>query len=123
MVNNTLTTWKTKSHRARTIAITDKIKPVIVRRCKEIKEGRLFPYDNMWIRTRWDRVREFMGLSDDEQFVPHMLRHTCATRLARGGTSLRVVKEWMGHASIQTTMRYAHFAPSDLASAAKTLSA
>lgn len=123
MVNNTLTTWKTKSHRARTIAITDKIKPVIARRCKEVKEGRLFPYDNMWIRTRWDRVREFMGLSDDEQFVPHMLRHTCATRLARGGTSLRVVKEWMGHASIQTTMRYAHFAPSDLASAAKTLSA
>lgn len=123
LVNNTLTTWKTKSHRPRSIPIADKIKPVIVRRCQEVAgEGRLFPYDNPWIRTRWDRVREIMGLSSDEQFVPHMLRHTCATRLARAGIGMPVVKEWMGHASIQTTMRYAHFAPSDLTNAAKALS-
>lgn len=119
--NWTLTTWKTKSHRARTIPIVEKIRPIIVRRCEEVREGRLFPYDNMWIRTRWDRVRQLMGLSDDEQFVPHMLRHTCATRLARRGNGMPVVKEWMGHASIQTTMRYAHFAPSDLTNAAQTL--
>lgn len=121
LTNGTLTTWKTKSHRPRTIPIADKIKPVITRRCAEVGEGRLFPYDNMWIRTRWDRVRELLGLSGDEQFVPHMLRHTCATRLARAGIGMPVVKEWMGHASIQTTMRYAHFAPSDLTNAAKAL--
>lgn len=122
LVNNTLTTWKTKSHRPRTIPIVDKIKPVIARRCQEAAGGgRLFPYDNPWIRTRWDRVREIMGLSNDEQFVPHMLRHTCATRLARRGNGMPVIKDWMGHASIQTTMRYAHFSPSDLINAAKSL--
>lgn len=121
--NWTLTTWKTKSHRARTIPIAEKIRPVIVRRCQEVGEGRLFPYDNMWMRTRWDRARELLGLSTDEQFIPHMLRHTCATRLARNGIGMPVIQDWMGHASIQTTMRYAHFAPSDLTNAAKALSA
>lgn len=64
-----------------------------------------------------------MGLSEDEQFIPHMLRHACATRLARHGIGMPVIKEWMGHAGIQTTMRYAHFAPSDLTNAAKALNA
>lgn len=119
--NWTITTWKTKSNRPRTIPVVDKLKPILTRRRHEITGGRIFPFNNMWLRTRWDRVRELMGMSDDEQFVPHMLRHTCATRLARAGVPMSDIKEWMGHASIQTTMRYVHFSPSSLLGAAKAL--
>lgn len=41
----------------------------------------------------------------------HVLRHTFGTTLATRGVPLRAIQEWMGHASIKTTMIYAHFSP------------
>jgi hypothetical protein len=45
----------------------------------------------------------------------HDLRHSFASNLTIGGTPLRQVQEWMGHASITMTMRYAHLAPTEQA--------
>ncbi len=42
----------------------------------------------------------------------HDLRHTFGTRMI-AKADIRRVQEWMGHADIQTTMRYLHFAPRD----------
>lgn len=40
----------------------------------------------------------------------HTLRHTTATWLLRDSHDLRLVKDVLGHASIQTTLKYAHLA-------------
>jgi integrase len=40
----------------------------------------------------------------------HDLRHTFGTRVIQEA-DIRRVQEWMGHADIQTTMRYLHYAP------------
>lgn len=62
-------------------------------------------------RNTWERMKTHLGLDD---VGLHTLRHTCCSRLVQGGMPLVHVKEWMGHKNIQTTMRYAHLAPTDL---------
>ena len=45
---------------------------------------------------------------------PHIFRHTFATVfLAKGGSDM-VLKEILGHESIQTTQKYIHLNPEDL---------
>jgi integrase len=40
----------------------------------------------------------------------HDLRHTFGTRVI-AEAEVRRVQEWIGHADVQTTMRYPHYAP------------
>jgi site-specific recombinase XerD len=43
---------------------------------------------------------------EDEDVTAHVLRHTFATRLVRGGTDLVIVAELLGHARLETTRAY-----------------
>jgi integrase len=47
----------------------------------------------------------------DDPIVFHDLRHTFGTQCAARGIDLRRIQAWMGHADIQTTMRYLHYVP------------
>ena len=40
--------------------------------------------------------------------TPHKYRHTTALHLIQSGVDITVVKEWLGHRSINTTMVYVH---------------
>jgi integrase len=46
-----------------------------------------------------------------EDFTWHDLRHTFASRLVGGGMPIPAVSQYMGHQSLQMTMRYSHLAP------------
>lgn len=41
----------------------------------------------------------------------HTLRHTYASHLVMRGVPIRVVQQWLGHASIKETEKYSHLAP------------
>ena len=47
----------------------------------------------------------------EEPIVFHDLRHTFGTQCAAKVIDLRKIQAWMGHADIQTTMRYLHYVP------------
>lgn len=49
--------------------------------------------------------------------LTHVLRHTFASHFMMNGGNLIVLKDILGHSAIETTMRYAHFAPTHLESA------
>jgi integrase len=56
---------------------------------------------------RYKRALRDAGLRD---LRFHDLRHTFGTRMI-GRASILQVKEWMGHADVDTTMKYLHYAP------------
>jgi integrase len=41
----------------------------------------------------------------------HMLRHGCGYALANAGHDTRAIQDWLGHRSIQHTVRYIELAP------------
>jgi integrase len=101
----------------RSVPMTARVQDILVRRASAV----FFPFDNRWFRSAWDKMKTTLNLTTDTQFVPHALRHTCASRLVQRGVPLLVVKEWMGHKSVLTTQRYAHLSPSNLFDAVKAL--
>lgn len=70
----------------------------------------------------WRLAKEHLGASDDPGFVPHMLRHTCCTRLVRGDMPTIKVMNWLGHKSPTMMLRYTHLVGNDLKKGVNLLS-
>ena len=48
------------------------------------------------------------------KYTVHTLRHTCATLLYRNGIDIKIIKELLGHAEIETTDIYTHLYDKDV---------
>lgn len=70
-----------------------------------------------YVSKLFRRARRDAGLPDSISF--HSLRHTCASWMVIAGADLYVVKEVLGHSSIEVTQKYAHLSPSSLAKGMK----
>ena len=108
----TLHAGTTKSEKARSVPLTRRVQEIVNSRRGM---GRIFhELSESSLRLQWTLLREHMKLEDDPHFVVHMLRHTCASRLAMAGKNAVFIKDWMGHSSIMVTQRYMHLAPATM---------
>jgi site-specific recombinase XerD len=65
--------------------------------------------------ARIGRMARLDGIS------PHDLRHTCARRMAKAGARLEVIKDILGHASLNTTIIYVQAGWEDLEAAVELI--
>ena len=112
--DNWLRLWKTKTDRPRSVPIP----PALARDLRALIGSSSVPNYNMIYK----KVAEAVGKCGySPELNVHALRHTTATRLIQQGVNPVVVQRFLGHKSIQTTMRYAHVQDDDLLTAAKKL--
>jgi len=114
-----ITIHHTKSGRIRHVPMNDLVRRVL--RSRSGSEGPVFRFLGDPVN---DLKNSFRGAIRRAGIPPcrfHDLRHTFATRLAMGGIDLPTVKELLGHASITTTMKYAHPTPEHRKSAVDIL--
>lgn len=109
--NNIISLWETKNGISRSIPMTERVRNIIEKR---LNNSKLFNIQEGTFTRRWEKMRYLCGFGLDKNFVPHILRHTCCSRLVQRGAELIKVSKWMGHSNISSTMIYAHLAPNSL---------
>ncbi|MEX0429799.1 tyrosine-type recombinase/integrase [Spiribacter insolitus] len=114
-----LTVPRSKSGKPRHIVLANEAIEVLHRQPREPDNPWVFPNPRtgrpfVTIYYGWDTIRRRAGLSDVRL---HDLRHSFASFLVNSGRSLYEVQVLLGHASPQTTMRYAHLSRDSLRSA------
>jgi site-specific recombinase XerD len=67
------------------------------------------PFSNRGLQAMVERVARAAGF--DMKIDPHMLRHSCGYKLANDGVDTRTIQGYLGHRSIQHTVRYTELAP------------
>jgi integrase len=110
MDREVITVTETKSDKIRYIPINKTLKETL--KCVKLTNDRVFcdnngrPMDS--IKTAFKNAVRRSGI---RHFRFHDLRHTFASRLVEKNVNIVTVKELLGHADINTTMRYSHPAP------------
>ena len=67
------------------------------------------PYSRRGIQAMVERAGE--AAKFDMKIHAHMLRHACGFKLANDGVDTRTIQAYLGHKSIQHTVRYTELAP------------
>lgn len=121
-----LTVWGTgaKSGKTRPVPLTARVKVILEKRRTD--DPAAFVFDGLnegVIRRMWDKLASRMGLKDDPQFVPHILRHEFCSRLADRDLNAAVIQALAGHSTLAVTQRYIHVRGDSLIRAIKQLEA
>jgi type 1 fimbriae regulatory protein FimB/type 1 fimbriae regulatory protein FimE len=67
------------------------------------------PFSTRGFQAMVERAARAAGF--DMKIHPHMLRHSCGYKLANDGVDTRTIQSYLGHKSIQHTVRYTELAP------------
>lgn len=120
--DNAVTFWDTKSGKPRTIPLVPQGYAGVpwTRHNELIRPFAFVSYKTFY--REFIKAKKAAGLGSDKDVVVHTLRHTCASRLVQRGVDIRRVRDWLGHADINVTMKYAHLAPTDLFAVSHVLS-
>jgi integrase len=118
--NRKVTFRDTKNGDDRTLPMTKRVFEILDYN-KRTRLGPPFRVSQPSVNYVWQLVKARMGLLSDPEFVPHALRHTCASRLVQRNIPLFTVMKFLGHKSFQITQRYAHLAASNLSEAVEAL--
>ncbi|MFN0263812.1 tyrosine-type recombinase/integrase [Tepidamorphus sp. 3E244] len=121
VTDTTVTFWETKAGLPRTIPLTDAAAEALSRQTSRNAIGPFASIKYPKFRYAWNKAKQEAGLGADPQVVPHILRHTCASRLVQSGIDIKRVQDFLGHKTISMTLRYAHLAPSHLNECAAVL--
>ena len=114
----TITVYKTKNHKPRTIPMNETVYQLFLRRGKiRSMSGFVFVTSNNTRHRARNLIRGFEKVTEKagiENFRFHDLRHTAATWMIQSGVDIYTVSKILGHKDIKTTMRYAHHCPDSL---------
>ena len=69
------------------------------------------------------RTKDTMRAAGIQDATFHTLRHTAASWMVQAGRPLAEIRAILGHATMQTTLRYAHLQPQHLRASMATLDA
>jgi len=120
--NNQINFNERKNEQAVAVPMTDRVQEVLkpyYECCNDT--DKLFDVDYSWLNGIWQKARKDLGYADKKFYTIHLCRHTCGSRLAQRGVPLLLIKDWLGHKDIKTTMIYAHLQPLALHSVVEVL--
>lgn len=104
IIHNRVTFVKTKTNKPRTVPVSAEVCEVLT----SVKRGFLFPNaDYTLFRQVLKEVKPDLPTGQ----ATHALRHSFATHFMINGGSIITLQRILGHARIEQTMVYAHFAP------------
>ena len=113
--NNQINFNERKNDNAVAVPMTDRVKKIMKLYCYNKRDfDRVFSLNYSELNAIWQKARTDLGYADKKFYTLHLCRHTCASRLVQRGCQLLLVKDWLGHEDIKTTMIYAHLAPKAL---------
>ena len=113
--NNQINFNDRKNDNAVAVPMTYRVKDILTYHCSDLKDfDKVFSLNYSELNAIWQKARKDLGYADKKFYTLHLCRHTCASRLVQRGCQLLLVKDWLGHEDIKTTMIYAHLAPKAL---------
>ncbi|WP_173009214.1 site-specific integrase [Methylobacterium sp. P1-11] len=124
----TVTVWGTgsKNGRTRSVPLTRRAIGILAARQERLAAAPgdlVIPMSRYALRWQWEKLACVLGVEQDKQFVPHILRHEFCSRLAERDLSAVVIQQLAGHSCLAVTQRYVHVRAEHLVRAIQALEA